>query len=331
VNREEFERRHAEEWSELEDLLAALQGGRARRSLLGLGVDAPGPERFGLLYRIVCRHLVLSRQRLYGTDLVDRLNDLALRAHRHLYGQRRGGEWAVTRFVLASFPAAVRARAGAVAFAAALFFLPVAGMARAVILDPPIVRTVIDPASVGRLEEMYDPRSSHFSRPRASDTNLGMFGFYIYNNVGIAFRTFAGGILFGAGSIFFLVYNGLAIGASMGYLAEIGYGRTFFPFVAGHAALELGAIVLSGAAGLNLGWSLIAPGRRTRVESLRRAAGESVVIVYGVLLMLVAAAFVEAFWSPLSGTPDTVKYAAGAALWIGTLVYFAFVGRADGS
>jgi uncharacterized membrane protein YphA (DoxX/SURF4 family) len=56
-----------------------------------------------------------------------------------------------------------------------------------------------------------------------------------------------------------------------------------------------------------------------------------VVIVYGVLLMLVAAAFVEAFWSPLSGTPDTVKYAAGAALWIGTLVYFAFVGRADGS
>jgi len=55
-----------------------------------------------------------------------------------------------------------------------------------------------------------------------------------------------------------------------------------------------------------------------------------VAIVYGVLLMLIAAAFVEAFWSPLNDTPDSAKYAAGAVLWIGTILYFGFVGRDDG-
>ena len=330
MNREEFERAHEEEWSQLELLLATLERGPRTIARRGLPSTSPGLERFGPLYRIACRHLVLARQRLYGTDLIDRLNQLAIRAHRHLYGDRRSAEWAVTRFLLGSFPSAVRARAGAVAFAAALFFLPVAGMAAAVIRDPAMVHTVMDPPAVRSLEEMYDPSSPHFSRPRASDTNLGMFGFYIYNNVGIAFRTFAGGVLFGAGSILFLVYNGLAIGASMGYLAEIGYGRTFFPFVAGHSAFELTGVVLAGAAGLNLGWSLISPGRSTRVEALKLAAGESVAIVYGVLLMLIAAAFVEAFWSPLNDTPDAAKYAAGAVLWIGTILYFGFVGRDDG-
>ena len=39
-----------------------------------------------------------------------------------------------------------------------------------------------------------------------------MFGFYILNNVSIGFRSFAGGIIFGLGTIFFLVFNGLILG-----------------------------------------------------------------------------------------------------------------------
>jgi hypothetical protein len=45
------------------------------------------------------------------------------------------------------------------------------------------------------------------------DSDVLMFGYYIHNNVSIAFRTFAGGILGGVGSIFFLIYNGLIVGA----------------------------------------------------------------------------------------------------------------------
>ena len=40
-----------------------------------------------------------------------------------------------------------------------------------------------------------------------------MFGYYIRNNTGIGFQTFAGGLLLGLGTLFFLVFNGFYIGA----------------------------------------------------------------------------------------------------------------------
>ena len=43
-----------------------------------------------------------------------------------------------------------------------------------------------------------------------------MFGFYIRNNIGIAFRTFASGIFAGLGSVFFLALNGVFIGVAAG-------------------------------------------------------------------------------------------------------------------
>ena len=74
-----------------------------------------------------------------------------------------------------------------------------------------------------------------------------MFGYYIKNNIGISFRTFAGGMLFGLGSVFFLVYNGLAIGATAGHLTQAGFASTFYPFVAGHGSFELTAGMGVGA------------------------------------------------------------------------------------
>ncbi len=109
-----------------------------------------------------------------------------------------------------------------------------------------------------------------------------MFGYYVMHNIGIAFQTFASGLLLGVGSAFFLVYNGLVIGAVAGHLSEIGFGQTFWSFVIAHGAFELTAIALAGAAGLQLGWALIAPRRLTRAEALKRAARKSVLLICGI-------------------------------------------------
>jgi hypothetical protein len=50
-------------------------------------------------------------------------------------------------------------------------------------------------------------------------------------------------------------------------------------------------------------------------------------LVYGGALMLVAAAFVEAFWSSTTWPPLILKYSVGAALWICIGLYFAMMGR----
>ena len=156
-----------------------------------------------------------------------------------------------------------------------------------------------------------------------------MFGYYIRNNIGISFQCFAGGIFFGAGSLFFLGFNGLFSGALAGYLTARGLAGTFYPFVATHSVFELTAVVLSGAAGLRLGHALLSPGRHTRLQALKLAGSEAIVIVYGVIAMLLVAAALEAFWSSASD-PATAKFAVAALSWAAVFAWLTLQGR-DGA
>jgi uncharacterized membrane protein SpoIIM required for sporulation len=91
--------------------------------------------------------------------------------------------------------------------------------------------------------------------------------------------------------------------------------------VVGHGAFELTAIVFSGAAGLKLGYSLLNPGPFSRRDALRLAGQEAIPMLYGIILMLVIAAFMEAFWSSNASLAISVKYTVGAACWILVLLY----------
>ena len=177
-------------------------------------------------------------------------------------------------------------------------------------------------------EDMYNPANRIIGKARDAETNWYMFGFYIANNIGVSFQTFASGLLYGVGTIFFLIYNGLLFGAVAGHLTNIGYAETFFTFVVGHGSFELTAIVIAGAAGLKLGLSLLSPGNLTRLESLRRTAHVAIQLVYGVIFMLVIAAFVEAFWSSNNALLGWQKYFVGGICWAFVILYFFIAGRA---
>src|SRR5918994_1345962 len=119
----------------------------------------------------------------------------------------------------------------------------------------------------------------------------------------------------------------MIIGAVAGYLTQVGYHETFWSFVAGHSSLELLAIVLSGAAGFKLGLAIISPGNMSRKSALVAAARPAVRIMYGAAVMFLAAAFVEAFWSPITEVPFNLKILAGIAGWVVLLGYFLLAGR----
>src|SRR5262249_45524096 len=147
---------------------------------------------------------------------------------------------------------------------------------------------VLPESMIEEMEEMYSKPSV-----RSGGENVRMAGFYVNNNVGIAFRCFATGALFGLGSVVFLVYNGLLMGAVSGMLARTGQGMNLLTFCCGHSFFELTAIVISGAAGLRMGYALVSTGGRTRWGSLRRCADELVQLVSGAALMLLVAALIE--------------------------------------
>jgi uncharacterized membrane protein SpoIIM required for sporulation len=320
-----FEAQHEAAWRRFEAWLDRHEKLR-RRDRAAADPDALPDAEIPRAYRHVCQHLALARDREYSPDLVDRLNRLALRGHHLLYGARSRGGARAMAFVIAGFPRLVRAEGAFVAAAAALFFGPFFLLLFALQAYPDFIHYLMPPEALAKFQEMYNPANRRLGM-RDADDNVAMFGFYVWNNVKIGFQTFAGGIAFGLGAIFFLISNGVLIGAIAGYVTQVGYGTPFWSFVSGHSAMELVAIAISGAAGLRLGAALVAPGARSRKAALVAAAKPAVRLMYGAAGMFLVAAFIEAFWSPLTAFPPLTKYLVGAALWIVVIGYFLFGGR----
>ncbi len=323
MKQEAFEARYGESWDELSRLIELI----GKRSSLPQAERERLAREFPVLYRQICHHLALARARRYSAGLEQRLNQLALDGHQHLYRTRIPFLSALGRFIANDFPVAFRRQWRFNVAAHGLFYLPMLLMALALAFRPELIYSLLEPGDVATMEAMYDPENRRLGRERQSSTDLYMFGVYIYNNISIGFQTFAGGLLFTAGSIFFLVFNGLYIGSIAAHLTAAGFIETFWGFVAGHAAFELTAITIFGASGLKLGYRAIAPGQKRRWHAVRDAAAESLPLVYGGTGMLVLAAFVEAFWSSSTWPPVTLKYGVGIALWILTFAYLLLMGR----
>jgi uncharacterized membrane protein SpoIIM required for sporulation len=251
-----------------------------------------------------------------------------MKGHQALYTHRPDVWHGFIHFVSHEYPVLFRQHWQFMLAAGLLFFGSFLLMLLLVQLYPQMIYTVLDPWQVKAMEGMYSPEVHERLGPsRDSDSDFMMFGYYIKNNTGIGFQTFASGLLLGAGTLFFLLYNGLMIGSIAGHLTGLGYIETFWGFVSGHSAPELTAIMLSGAAGLMLGWSLLAPGNKSRLRALQDAGGQAVRIVYGAVFLFFIAAFIEAFWSSMSWIEPTIKYIVGICLWVMLWGYLLMAGK----
>jgi uncharacterized membrane protein SpoIIM required for sporulation len=319
----QFEETYRADWAELETGLTRL-GGRAGRG----GDERPIPAaRLASIYRRTCEHLALARARSYPSHLIDRLERVTAEAHQVIY-QHRAFTWSrLVDLVARDFPAAVRAHRAYVALSTLAFLVPALAIGAVVYRQPELILSIVSSEMAVEFDEMYARSADAIGRTRSASTDWMMFGFYIRNNIGVAFQCFASGVFAGIGSLFFLAYNGAFSGAIAGYLTERGLSSTFYPFIATHSAFELTAIILAGAAGLRMGHAWLMPGRLPRRQSLVSATRQSVVLLYGATAMLVAAAAVEAFWSSAAWLPPLVKYVAAACCWTGVFAYFARQGR----
>lgn len=315
-----FEERHQHTWQRFANDVQALD----KRQL-----NADQVQRFSQDYRRICQHLALAKQRGYSHPLLKHLEQLALQGHQQFYRHKSPVLQQLLAFVIVDFPATVRQQWRSLAVSAALFFGSLIAMAMLTGLYPDLIYSLISPAQVATMEHMYDPAQRQVGPMslRNHQDDWAMFGYYIMNNIGIAFQTFASGIVFGAGSVFFLLFNGLNIGAIAGHLTRIGYHETFWPFVIGHGAFELTAIVIAGAAGLKLGTALIAPGPVPRSVALRTAAQISIKLMGGAIVFLLLAAFIEAYWSSSNSISILIKVLTGCVLWLLVLIYLLVSGR----
>ncbi len=319
MRRETFVSERMPHWRELEQQVVSDRH--------AWSLSASSISRMAALYRAACADLMRARRLGCTPDVVTFLDGLVARAHHALYSAAGKSSRSLAGLLLVDFPRSVRENAWLVLAATALFWIPWGVGLVGALGSEEFAHKVLPGEALERLSEAY---AEGFDQAKVDHERGAMAGFYVYNNVGIALRCFAMGILFGLGSIYVTVYNGLALGAVTGFIVRAGHGQNLLIFVCGHSPFELTAIVLAGAAGMRLGQSLIDTGGLTRLGSLRKRSRELVAMVLGIAAMLLIAAAIEAFWSPSPIIPE-VKYGFAIAGSIALLAFLLLGGRRQGA
>lgn len=281
------------------------------------------------LYRQICQHYALAKQRHYSPQLVAQLHQRVMVGHQLIYQSQASYLSKVVDFITYGFPIQLRQHKRLFWLAFALFYVPLFAMLIGCYLNHELIHSVMSPSQVAEMEYMYDPANAVIGRgmERQADTDMMMFGVYISNNIGIDFQMYASGLFFGIGTILRTIYNGVVIGAVAGHLTQLGFGSTFWSFVCGHGSFELTAAVIASAAGLRLAQPLIAPYPYNRKDAFIVAGKQSIQLLLGAAMMTFLAAFIEAFWSSSKAIPNEVKYGVALLLWTFVACYLGFAGR----
>ncbi|MGB4707304.1 MAG: stage II sporulation protein M [Fuerstiella sp.] len=320
MNRERFIRQRRSDWQQFEGLLNRMKGHRLSR---WSGRDI---TRLSQLYRSICYDLSLVQSREWGARLEQYLNDLVAQGHNCLYRSPPRSLDTALSFLSDGFPALLRRRKNFFFVALALFLIPFLAAMVTAAIDPVLAERLVDQEHLEQAASSYENELYKDVDSKYAEERTMMTGFYVWNNVGIAFRCFALGAFFGIGTVVTLLFNGLTLGTVTGYLIYKGCTDNFFSFAISHGSFELTAIVIAGAAGLLLGWGMIHPGEHSRVQSLRIHGVEAVKLAAGAGFMLVVAALIEGYFSPMA-IPHAVKYAVGTMLWGVVYVYLMYGGR----
>ncbi len=313
----DFAHQNAERWAEYERLLISFEKNKAD----------PASEHLPRMFRELCLDLSLAESRMYGTQITERLNGLVIRGYKIIYRTRRGSWENILSFVTTQFPQAVRRDWRLFWLCNGVFWIPFLLLILSVEYDISWVQAVLGAEGMTSMEQMYGGKEEQLSHLRSEyGSNFMMFCFYIYNNVAIDFRIFAGGIFAGLGTLFYLAFNGFHIGAAAGYVNHACNPESFWTFVAGHSSFELIGMIVSGMAGMKLGLAILRPGRLPRIRALAEAAKQALPLIYGAALLTTLAAVVEGFWSA-QALPSALKYSVGAVGWILHILYFLYAGR----
>jgi uncharacterized membrane protein SpoIIM required for sporulation len=298
-------------WREL-DRLTGFAKGKPERL---------GPQallRLGDLYRAAAADLAFARRRWPSDPVVPRLAQLVDRARLIVYDAppQRG---TMRSFFAHEYWRRVRERPHLLILATVFLLGPLLLTALWSAQDPGAAANFVPEGFQSVTEPKTPGQDLGLSRGEEALVSSQIFT----NNIQVTFLAFALGALAGVGTALILGYNGVFIGAIAGLAFDAGNGAPFTELVVAHGILELSCIVVTGAAGLRIGWALVAPGHKPRLEAVTDEARRGVEIVLGTIPWLVLAGLVEGFVTP-AGLGLLVNSIVGVALGA---VYWGFVLR----
>lgn len=274
------------------------------------------------LHQATARDLSVVRTNLPDAEMVGRLSG-TLALSRAALTAPRVARWAVVGdFFTAKLPAALYCARwwwGTTAIASLLLALV---MGIWLVHDPSARNALLPPADVQQLTKPGGEFETYYRSAPARD-----FAFKVWtNNFFISWETLFSGVLLAIPVVPILFANSANIAVDAAYMVSAGRGETFFELILPHGMLELTSVFIAAGVGLKLGWTLIAPGARSRVMALQQEGRIGGVIAIGVMLTLACSGVIEAFVTP-SGLPTWARIGIGAVVEAAFLSYVFVLGR----
>ena len=296
-------------WKRLEQLV------QRHRRLSGAEVD-----ELVDLYQRTATHLSVVRTASGDGVLVGSLSSLVARARSAVIGAHAPAWRELVRFFTVSFPvAAYQARRWW--FGAAVASLLVAYVVGAwVVADPDVQASMGTPAEVRQLVQR------DFADYYSQDPAASFAGQVWVNNAWVSLQVIASAILLGLPIPYILFTNVVNAGAIGGLMTAHGKGDVFWGLILPHGLLELTAVFLAAGAGMRLGWTVIDPGPRPRLEAVAEQGRAVISVGLGLVVVLLVSGLIEAVITP-SGLPTWARIGVGVAAEVIFLAYVTVLGR----
>ncbi|MGZ8998095.1 MAG: stage II sporulation protein M [Allosphingosinicella sp.] len=305
------------QWRELEGLLLRAE----RKSVRALSDD----ELLALpiLYRAALSSLSVARETSLDLELITYLEDLCTRAYFFVYGVRTSAGSRLAVFFAHDWPNSVRGLWRETLLALALTSIGILAGYLLVTSDPGWYGSFVPAELAGGRD--FDA-NSEFLRSTLyhseGPSGLSAFATFLFtHNSQVAMLCFALGFAFGVPTAMLLVQNGAMLGAILALYVSRGLGFELGGWLIIHGSTEFFAIIIAGAAGFRIGWSVVFPGERSRMTAAADSGRSAAIAMTGVVVMLMIAGLLEGFGRQLI-TVDLLRYAIGASILLFWIAYF---------
>jgi uncharacterized membrane protein SpoIIM required for sporulation len=305
------------EWLRLDELVALCE----RRSPRALTDD--DLMALPILYRGALSSLSVARETSLDAELIEYLESLCARAYFFIYGVRTTPGGRVRQFLAQDWPRAMRGLWKETLVSLAIMIVGTIAGYLLVRSDPSWYGAFVPGELAGGRD--FSASAEHLRSTlydgRDQDA-LGLFATFLFtHNAQVAIFCFALGFAFGVPTVLLLLYHGGMLGALLALFGSHGLGFELGGWLIIHGSTELFAIVLAGAAGLRIGWSVVFPGAASRLAAASRSGREAATAMVGVVVMLMAAGLLEGFGRQLI-RDDLARYSVGFTMLIFWCLYY---------
>lgn len=265
------------------------------------------PDYLADMYIQIMNDLSYAQTYYPKSKVTQYLNILAAQTYQKIYKTKRIEENRIVHFFKTEVPLIVYEYKNYLYFSTLLFFILVGIGFISAHYDLEFVRLILSDHYVNlTLENIKNDDAMGIYK---SGSNWGSFIGIAMNNLFVGLKFFVYGIFAGLGTLVYLLYNGIMVGAFQYMFIKENAFMDSFRGIWLHGAIEITGIIIEAFAGFVLGGSILFPKTYSRKDSFIIGFRNGFKIFIAMVPFIITAAFIEGFITRYAKEmPDVLNY-----------------------